>query len=322
MKKNRISIHALAKHLGVSPGTVSRVINNRDRVKAETRERVLSAAKELGFAPQAAARRPEISIVTEEDYLDRITGYSASLVQHLSFKLTRKGMNIQLPEQIDEGTETAYINGAIVVTHGAHVNPIMKRLERRVPTVHFDLFENEETRYVVRSDHAQAGFLAASHFIETGRKKPAILCPDGQPPNCQRVAGFKRALEGAGHKANDPQCVCIINSGEQFFSSIDRLIKSGVDAIYVPGSSLEALEALHILTYVMKLKVPEEVALIGGENSRISSLLNPPLTTIEDPLERLSAEAVNMLEQLLSGQTPEQRHITLPVRLIRRVTGG
>lgn len=321
-KKSRVSIHDLAKHLGVSPGTVSRVINNRDRVKAETRERVLAAAKELGFEPQAAARRPDIAIITEEDYIDRITGYSASIVQHLSFKLTRRGMNIQLPEQVDEGMETAYINGAIVVTHGPHVNRIMGRLERRIPTVHFDLFENEEGRYIVRSDHDQAGFLAASHFLKTGRKSPVIFCPDGGAPNQLRIAGFKRALEEAGRLASDAQCTCVIELGEQHYSSLNRMIKSGVDAIYVPGSSLEALEVLHILSYVMNLKVPEDVALIGGENCRISSLLNPPLTTIEEPLERLSSEAVKMLEILRAGDIPECPQVTLPVRLIRRVTGG
>lgn len=317
-----MSIHELAKHLGVSPGTVSRVINNRDRVKAETRERVLEAAKKFGFSPQAAARRPEISIITEKDYLDRITGYSASLVQYLSFKLTRRGMNIQLPDTIDQSMETAYINGAFVVTHGANVNPVMGRLERRVPTVHFDLFENEEGRYIVRSDHEQAGFLAASHFIETGRKAPVIICPDEEAPNQQRIAGFKRALDEAAYLTTNCKHACIIEPGEQLYSSLNRLIKTGIDAIYVPGSSLEALEALHILTCVMKLRVPEDISLIGGENKRISSLLNPPLTTIEEPLELLSAKAIEMFETLNKGLIPDMKIVTLPVRLIRRVTGG
>jgi len=60
---------------------------------------------------------------------------------------------------------------------------------------------------------------------------------------------------------------------------VTRVVRAGADSIYAPGSSYEALECLHILAYVMGMKVPQDISLIGGENERVSSLLNPPLTT-------------------------------------------
>jgi LacI family transcriptional regulator len=95
-------------------------------------------------------------------------------------------------------------------------------------------------------------------------------------------------------------------------------VRAGADAIYAPGSSFEALGCLHALSYVMGIKVPQDIALVGGENQRISSLLNPPLTTIEEPLRDIAEQAVGMLEALTSGNKVAQRRVVLPIRLIER----
>jgi LacI family transcriptional regulator len=101
-------------------------------------------------------------------------------------------------------------------------------------------------------------------------------------------------------------------------SVVTRLVRAGADAIYAPGSSFEALECLHILAYVMGLKVPQDISLIGGENERVSSLLSPPLTTIEEPLREMAEQAVTMLDRLTSGEKISPRNAMLPVRLIDR----
>lgn len=315
-----MSIYEVAAHIGVSPGTVSRVINNRDRVKKSTRERVLAAAKELGFAPQAAVRRPEIAIITEEDFLDRITGYSASLTQHLGFELARREMSVQLPVAALDSLHTAYINGIIVVSHGPHVEEAIAQLEKRLPVVHIDLFEKAEGRYAVNSDHEQAGYLTAQHFVACGRKRPAFFAYDG-PPNRARLRGFKRALEEAG-QAMDENLFLNVPKGEPFYVALNSLVRMQADAVYVPGSSMEAVEALHLLHYVLKQEIPRDIAVIGGENDKLSSLLIPPLTTIEEPLGRLAVEAVEMLQTLMDGKTPPRAQVTLPVKLIRRASGG
>jgi LacI family transcriptional regulator len=68
----------------------------------------------------------------------------------------------------------------------------------------------------------------------------------------------------------------------------------------------------------MGLKIPEEVSLIGGENVGISSVLNPPLTTIEEPLREMAEQAAAMLDQLTAGEAVPRRQIFLPIRLIER----
>lgn len=318
----KLNIYDIARAAGVSPGTVSRVMNNRDRVKDSTREAVLKTAKQLGFQPQAAIRKPEIALITEPGFTDRINGYSATLVQHLSFELTRRDYNIELPEGDIDTLRTAYFNGMIVISHGPNTRETVAQLESRIPTIHIDLFDAAASNHVVYSDHEQAGYLAGMHFAQSGRKRPGFLA-ENWPPNTVRLQGFRRALEECRLPA-DPALSYLIDEQEAPYIGLNHLVRANCDAIYVPGASLQAMEALHILTYVMKKEVPEEIALIGGENDRISCFLNPPLTTIEEPLRALAQRAVHHLGTLLNDETTSAGLIreTLPVRLIRRVSGG
>jgi LacI family transcriptional regulator len=123
----------------------------------------------------------------------------------------------------------------------------------------------------------------------------------------------------------DPALSYLINEQEAPYIGLNHPVRANCDAIYVPGASLQAMEALHILTYVMKKEVPKEIALIGGENDRISSFPIPPLSTIEEPLAALAQRAVHHLCTLLNNDDTTSagpiREI-LPVRLIRRVSGG
>ena len=68
----------------------------------------------------------------------------------------------------------------------------------------------------------------------------------------------------------------------------------------------------------MGVKVPQEIALIGGENEGVSGLLHPPLTTIEEPLHEMAERVAEMIDRLTASERVAPRHVTLPVRLIER----
>ena len=87
-KKKRPTIYDLAELAGVSPGTVSRVLNNRDNVRSQTRSKILQLAQEIGLKPQVTARTKEIAVVTDPHYTDRFHGYSNVLTSHVAFALT------------------------------------------------------------------------------------------------------------------------------------------------------------------------------------------------------------------------------------------
>ncbi|HEY4300093.1 MAG TPA: LacI family DNA-binding transcriptional regulator [Candidatus Didemnitutus sp.] len=312
----KATIYDLARLANVSPGTVSRVLNNRDRVKAETRESVLRAAAELNLKPQASVRNREIVILSEPTYPDRFGGYSATLTAHLSYAFSRRNIGVLLPLNPLEELPTKFFDGVVVVTQDKALRELVADLEKRMPVVHIDKFPIDANEYIVCSDHYRAGYAAARHFIERGKRKPAFL-GGNYFPFAERLRGFRKALAEADLPI-DEQRASLFGPESNHVSMVTRIVRSGADAIYAPGSSFEDLECLHILSYVMGLKVPQDISLIGGENDRVSALLNPPLTTIEEPLREMAGHAVEMLDQLTSGQPVAKRNVMLPIRLIDR----
>jgi LacI family transcriptional regulator len=310
------TIYDLARLIGVSPGTVSRVLNNRDRVKAATRERVLRAATELNLKPQASVRFRQVAILSEPTFTDRIEGYAATLTAHLSFAFSRRNIGVMLPSNPFEQLPSMFLDGVVAVTFDQALKSLLADLETRVPVVYMDKFDPGAGQYAVCSDHFNSGYLAARHFLARGKRKPAFLAAN-TPPFIERLKGFRKALSEA-RAAADERLHLLIGPETSHASAVSRLLRAGADGLYVPGVSFQAQECLHILTYVMRMKVPQDVSLIGGENEGISALQNPPMTTIEEPLRDMAERAVDMVDRLTLGERVTPRHVTLPVRLIER----
>jgi LacI family transcriptional regulator len=312
----KATIYDLARLAGVSPGTVSRVLNNRDRVKSETRERVLRAATELNLKPQASVRVRQIAVLSEPTFSDRIEGYAATLTAHLTFAFSRRKIGVVLPTDPGEELPGLFLEGLVAVTYDKALRTLLSGLEKRMHVVYMDKFDPTPDEYVVCSDHFSSGYLAARHLLARGKRKLAFL---GHPhrPYEERLKGFRKAMQEAKVPIDERWHVL---SGSEISrsSAVTRIVRAGADSIYVPGTSFQAMECLHILTYVMGLKVPQDIALIGGENEGISELQNPPLTTIDEPLRDMAEQAAEMLDALTSGKKVARRHLTLPVRLIER----
>ena len=313
----KATIYDLARLANVSPGTVSRVLNNRDKVKAETRERVLKAANTLNLKPQVSVRFRQVAILSEPTFSDRIEGYAATLTAHLSFAFSRRNIGVVLPTNPFERLPGLFLDGIIAVTYDKQLQTLLAGLENRMHVVYMDKFDFTPTEYVVSSDHFNSGYLAAQHFIARGKKRLGFLGGHNNAPYLERIKGYRKAITEAGLTADDRLQV-LTSPGTSHLSAVTRIVRGGADCIYVPGVSFQAMECLHILTYVMGLKVPQDVSIIGGENEGISAIQNPPLTAIQEPLREMAERAAEMLDQLTSGQRIATRNQVLPVKLIER----
>lgn len=314
----RPTIYDLARLVDVSPGTVSRVLNNRDKVHPDTRERVLRAARELNLKPQLAVRTRQVAILSEPTFTDRIEGYAATLTAHLSFAFSRRNIGVMLPSNPLEQLPGAFLDGIVAVTFDKNLRSLLEQLETRLPVVYMDKFDPTPAQYTVCSDHFGSGYLAAEHLLGRGKRRLAFMGGDA-PPFAERLRGFRQALVEAKVDI-DEQLLLLVGSHMSHAAAVTRLVRAGADGVYVPGTSFQAMEALHILTYVMGLKVPQDISLLGGENEGISVLQNPPLTTIEDPLKEMAEQAVATLDRLTAGERVSPRHVTLPVRLLPRAS--
>jgi len=147
-------------------------------------------------------------------------------------------------------------------------------------------------------------------------KKLAFLSGDTIPAKV-RMKGYTDAIQEAGLPV-DSKLQILMKHDESIYTVVNRVVKNGADALFVPGTSMQAIEALHVLGNVMNLDVPNDISLIGGENNGISSFQHPPMTTMSEPLEDMAKAAVDMVLALSEQQTINERTLTFPVDLIER----
>lgn len=315
----KTTIYDLARHTGFSPGTVSRVLNNRDKVAPATRRTILEAARELDLKPQVSVRARQVALLSEPTFTDRIEGYAATLTAHLSFAFSRRCIGVMLPSDPIGQISGLFLDGIIAVTFDKALEQSLQQLEQPVPVIFMDYFGANPDAIRVCSDHYRSGYLAAEHFIQRGKKKLAYFGGEGAA-FAERLRGYRDAMVAYGVTVDDGLLVMAARHEHQ--SVVTRLVRRGADSMYVPGTSFQVLECLHLLTYVMGKRVPEDLAIIGGENEGISQYQHPPLTTIEEPLREMAETAVDIMDRLTSGESIGSPSVLLPVKLIERNSAG
>jgi LacI family transcriptional regulator len=315
-KNKRPTIYDLAKLAEVSPGTVSRVLNNKDKVNPKTRAKILELAHEIGLKPRATARSKEVAVITEPHFTDRFRGYTSVLTSHVAFALSEQNVGMLLPSDPVKQLPDYFIDGVVAITYEPEIQAMLREVEKKVPVVYLDNFEATARQYVVRSDHYQSGYKAALYFIERGMKQPAFLSGDTEPARI-RLKGYTDALREAGLPL-DSKLQILMKEDESIYMVVNRVVKSGADSLFVPGTSMQAIEALHVLSNVMGLNIPDDISLIGGENGGISAFQHPPMTTVTEPLGEMAKAAVDMVLALSEKQSVKERTVTFPVELIVR----
>jgi LacI family transcriptional regulator len=316
--RKRPTIYDLAKAAKVSPGTVSRVLNNKDRVKASTRDRVLQIAKDLGMKPQSSARTTQIAIVNvlHEEAPFMSGGYTSELTMRLSFQLAEKNIGVFIPSNPMEQLKGYFLDGIIALLYNKKGLHQLHNIQKGVPVVSMDNFFATEEQYVVSSDHYESGKMAARYLIKKGKKRLAFA-GSAAPSANERKQGFVDEIRANGLAVED-NLICQFKTKTNMHSEIARIVRGGADSLFVPGSSQESIIALHILQYIMGLKVPDDISFIGGENEGISENLTPPVTSFKVPLQEMAESAVDLIIRLIEGENIAQTKHTFSGHMIER----
>lgn len=314
--EERANVYQVAELAGVSAGTVSRVLNNKGRVHVDTSARVFEAARTLGFRPQVQIRTKQVAVLSDNLWHSMHNGsYYQAVWAHIALALCKHDMAMIVPDKPEE-LQKKYLDGIIVVGEYARLKPVLADLGRHTPVVVTDDFSEAASAYCgVRSDRVMTGKLAAEHFVRTGRKKLGFVGSIGSQEHIV-LDSYKEAMREAGLECHE-ELFILRNDEVTFYGAVGRVIRLGADAILIPGSNYEALEGLNVISNVLRLQVPQNVALIGGEIHGVSEFLTPPMTTIEEPLPAIANAAVSVLAALMRGEKPPQE-TTLPVKLLLR----
>ena len=333
MTKNRTSMADIAAHAGVSTATVSRVFNGVGQVSDETRRKVLTAIDELGYdrpAPERTPDTPTIGVIVPE----LTNPIFAAFAHHLQEEVARAGgiamIRSQTPGATSEFDHLSSllehrVSGLIFVS-GRHADlladlgPYHEVVARSIPLVTINGARAEIPAPDFSTDDTLGIRAAVTHLHELGHSRIALLTGRTHiVPALRKAEAFTQVMEElVGDRS--PIIEETFYTYEAAAAHTNGLIERGGTAI-VTGSDLQALGAIRTITS-LGLSVPEDISVIGFDDSFLMSHLSPGLTTVHQPVPAIVAAAVrNLFEALATPDyTPEHADYVFSPDLVVRAT--
>ena len=330
------TLEQVAALAGVSRATVSRVVNGSPKVSPAVRAQVERAVAKLGYVPNRAARSlvtrraDSVALVVSEPHARFFSEpFFAGMVRGVSAALAGTEVQLQLliaQDLPDRGRLERYVVGGhvdgvlLASLHGD--DPLPGTLERAgVPSVLVGRPAGAAPASYVDADNRGGARKAVDHLARQGRRRIATITgPLDMGVGLDRLEGYRDGLAAAGLAgAGD-----LVETGdfteEGGAAAMVRLLErpgSPVDAVFA-ASDLMAAGALRALRAAGR-RVPEDVAVVGFEDSAVARYAQPPLTTVRQPIEEMGRQATRLLLARVAGE-PGGMHLILDTELIVRAS--
>ncbi|MGW0655838.1 LacI family DNA-binding transcriptional regulator [Streptomyces umbrinus] len=330
MTRRPPTLDEVALRAGVSVGTVSRVINNRQHVSKKARQAVESAVAELGYVPNVAAR--SLASQRRGAVVLAISSNDPALFANLFFAEVITGVNAVIEETDLElllvlaASERGRARLArILQSRGAdgvmllalrENDPLAKVAEAGgVPVVHGGRPLDRAPRWYVDADNRGGARQAVEYLISKGRRAiGTVTGPQDMHAGVSRYLGFREAVALAGLKDHRVAHADFSEAGGA--AATARLLDEhpDLDAVFVASDAMAA-GALRVLRERGRA-VPEDVAVVGFNDILTARHTQPSLTTIHQPIVALGREMTRMLVRVLGGEEPTP--LILPTDLVIR----
>jgi LacI family transcriptional regulator len=326
----------IARDVGVSTITVSKVIRNHGDIGSETRERVLRRLKELNYQPNLAARalvtgrRSAVGLIVP----DLIHPFFAEVAKGLSDALRDKGYSVVIasseenPELESKGIEQMVAHGvdALIVASAQRDITTFRRIEeRKIPYVLIDRRLAGLSANFVGVNDQRAGELATDHLYEAGCRRIAHIRGPKVTTAAGRAKGYRRSLLRHGLDAPADyvaiEDMCDMSGERSGYDEMTKLLKvsprpDGVFC-YNDPSAMGAMQAI----LDAGLRIPEDIAIIGCGNVRYAQFLRVPLSSVDQNSAGIGSRAGKLAIVLIESKSaPEATSISLEPRVIARAS--
>ena len=328
-----VTLDAVARAAGVSRATVSRVVNGNTRVAPEVRRNVERAVERLGYVPNLAARSlvtrrsDSVGLVIAEPAVRLFEDpFFPRLLRAIGSELAARELQLVLlmpqsprdESRIQRYITSGHVDGALLVSlHGD--DPLPSQLAAHgVPVVVGGRPPEQARVSFVDVDNVQGARSAVEHLIKGGRRTIATIAgPADMPAGVDRLTGYREALRAAGRQV-DPALEAIADfthEGGQRSAAAMLAVRPDLDGLFV-ASDLMAVGAMRALRAAGR-RIPEDVAVVGFDDS-IAPTLDPPLTSVRQPIEEMGREMVRLLVDDVSQPVRVPRRVILETRLVVR----
>lgn len=316
----------VAKLAGVTPTTVSRVINNRGYISEKTRNKVNEAMNQLGYQPNEIAR----SLTKQKSNTIGVIvphishPYFAKLISNLENESAKKGYKIILCNSREkEEKEKEYLDvcksnrvAGIILCSG---NVEAKKINTgNIPVV---LLEKnfEEGKLGIQCDNYQGGRLATEHLIKCGCKRLlhfSGVIDEDMPADNREKAFVDLCMESNTKYFIRKYDMKIYNEMNYYDYIKDTLNEiKNVDGIFA-SSDLIAAQVIQVCNE-LNIKIPQDIKLVGFDDVEISKLTTPTITTIHQPIKEMARLAIELIDGKNNNKEVKEKTI-LPIELIIR----
>ncbi|MDE6013690.1 MAG: LacI family DNA-binding transcriptional regulator [Anaeroplasmataceae bacterium] len=325
------TIYDVAGAAKVSLATVSRVMNNPEKVNPETRDRVLKVIKELGYRPNAIARglasrktttigiiMADISRASNAQLLSGVMDiakkyeYSIKIFSISPDDDITDAMRIVIAEQVDG---ILFLNDELDKDQMKMAIDYIK--DAMVPVVLSNVFYEDEDIPLVAIDYETAVYDITRQMIAYGRKDIYLFTTaHTYTINTKKEAGYLEAMKEAGlepkiFRTSGDVAINTLHFTE-FFNNNDNK----VDAVLAVRDSI-AVSFMNVAANC-NIRIPEDISVVGLQNTKYASLSRPTLTCVDTPVYDIGAVSMRLLTKYMKQETVEMNKVLLPYRFIRR----
>lgn len=324
-KNPRPSLLQVAQHAGVSPATVSRVLNNTAAVRDSVRARVLSSMKTLGYEPPPG--RPISSALENAVALfipDILNPFFVEIVRGVQDEATAGGF---MPVLLDSGEDPQREQRLLRMFGGQSFSGIIVCGSRLAADELVAIHTRHNTPMVVINrtvrhpniacivvDVENATYRATRHLLDLNHARIAFLSgPIKSEQSQARRRGVEKALAEANLTLRAELCPASfpnIDGGFQAMSALLALPPADRPTAVIAYNDIMALGVLHAIRS-HRLRVPEDISVIGFDDIAMAAHANPPLTTVAQPKYRMGRLAMQTLRRMVQGYPPPEEGFTL-----------
>lgn len=329
------TLEEIAQLAQVSRSTVSRVINDDPNVSEKTRSRVRAVIQQINFQPNMAARRLAggrtriIGLVIPMGVSRLFSDpFFPILIQGIASACNADEHTVMLwladPEferrQISQILSNGLIEGIVVASNLLDDQVIQTLSSSHLPFVIVGRSPGHPEISYVDVDNQNGAYDAVSRLFRIGRSRIGTIAgPENMIAGSDRMQGYLAGLHDHGHIPN-PSLIAISDFTEMGgYEAAQKLLKAHPDAIFVASDTM-AMGTLRALREA-RMRVPEDVAVIGFDDIPLAAHTIPPLTTIRQPIFQIGSLAVETLIQQIEKPAQQPRRIVLPTELVIRASG-
>ena len=328
----RPTIYDVAKQASVSIATVSKVVNDKGQISEKTRKHVKQVMKELEYEPSTIAtalsgKKTKTLGVLVPNIANPFFGEITRILENNARKLDYAIFICSTYNQPEREKEyitlllKKQVDGIIIATEQLDEETLRKINKRNTPVLKFSVHSNPNEATGVTTNNFEGGYIAARYLFEKGHHHVGLIGDLSRDSEIKRIHGFCKYYGVQQHAIQKSSIISSDSELTEAKVAVEKLlsISPRPTALFATTDFL-AIVAINSATQ-KGIKVPEELSVIGFDNTIYAQLCHPPLTTIEQPIEEMAKLALHQLLKIINGETSKPyEQIVLTPKLIERRT--